>query len=170
MLRFEVDDRAILDVLGELSARMQDLTEPMSDIGEHLVETTKRRFDTSTAPDGSRWEPNSDVTILRYLGAYKSSFKRDGTISKKGTSRLQAKKPLVGETRSLMSTINYVPGRDHVYIGSPEIYAGVQQFGAHAKEFGKSPWGDIPARPFLGLSDDDSGSILDILASYLSPP
>ena len=29
-------------------------------------------------------------------------------------------------------------------------------------------WGDIPARPYLGLSENDEQSILDIIRSYLA--
>jgi phage gpG-like protein len=28
-------------------------------------------------------------------------------------------------------------------------------------------WGDIPARPFLGVSDDDKDEILNIIAAHL---
>jgi phage gpG-like protein len=31
------------------------------------------------------------------------------------------------------------------------------------------PWGDIPARPFLGFSDDDQAAILEIVRNYLNP-
>jgi len=30
------------------------------------------------------------------------------------------------------------------------------------------PWGDIPARPFLGLSDEDRSGILDIVSEALA--
>lgn len=29
------------------------------------------------------------------------------------------------------------------------------------------PWGDIPARPFLGASDDDQANIVSLVRSYL---
>lgn len=47
------------------------------------------------------------------------------------------------------------------------------QEGASQGEFGTSnhggslPWGDIPARPFIGVSADDRDVILDILRDYL---
>ncbi len=54
-------------------------------------------------------------------------------------------------------------------IGSPSIYAGTHQFGAAKGAFGSTskgapiPWGDIPARPFLGLSDADEADIRDLI-------
>ena len=59
-------------------------------------------------------------------------------------------------------------------VGSSLEYAAVQQFGARRGEFGRTrrgapiPWGDIPARPFLGVSRVDRVEILDILAGYLA--
>lgn len=53
-------------------------------------------------------------------------------------------------------------------------YAAAQQFGmkkgyAGANKRGSPiPWGDIPARPFLGISDHDRGMILDEISDYLS--
>jgi phage gpG-like protein len=154
----------------------------MQNIGEHLSETTKRRFETSTSPDGQRWAPNSPVTILQYLhvksGKYDDEGKRtgdkkgyylqDGRIGAKGIDAVMGKKPLIGESRSLMSTIHYRANADSVEVGSPMEYAAVQQFGAKAHQFGRSPWGDIQARPFIGLSNEDRRSIMDIISGYLS--
>lgn len=52
------------------------------------------------------------------------------------------------------------------------IYAGSQQFGAAKGSFGNTkrgspiPWGDIPAREFLGLSDEDRHEVSGIVTDY----
>lgn len=171
MITIEIDDRAVLDALTRLQSRMSDLSPLMHNIGEHLTETTKRRFDTATAPDGTRWEPNTQTTILNYLGRFSTSYsKKTGKISSKGATRAINKKPLTGRTgggASLMATIKYNAGRDFVEIGSPKEYAAMQQFGGKKSKF-PNLWGDIPARPFLGISDQDQKSILDIISGYLN--
>jgi phage virion morphogenesis protein len=169
MIQIEWDDSAFRGMLDRLHALAADQQPLMQEIGEHLVETTKQRFDSATAPDGSSWAPNTQTTLERFLGKYKGSHTKTGERSKKGTQRAAGKKPLTGETRSLRTTINYRAGRDHVDIGSPMIYAGVHQFGAAARSFsgGRAPWGDIPARPFLGLSGDDQDWIGERLARAL---
>lgn len=171
MIKIEIHDRAVLDALTRLQSRTSDLSPLMHDIGEHLTETTKRRFDTATAPDGSRWAENSDITLLGYLKQYKRSFsKKDGSLTQSGAKRLGGKKPLTGRTgggASLMATINYKAGRDFVEIGSPKEYAAMQQFGGQKSKF-PHLWGDIPARPFLGLSDQDRTNILDTISDYLT--
>jgi len=53
------------------------------------------------------------------------------------------------------------------------VYAAVHQFGAAQGAFGNTsrgspiPWGDIPARPYLGLSDDDRQEIETFVADRL---
>lgn len=169
-IRIEIEDREVRAALSTLLSRGANLRPALEEIGEFLVETTKRRFETSTAPDGSKWMGNSDLTIARYLNSFKGSRKKDGSLSKKGAERLAGKKPLIGETRSLSSTIDYQVAGNTLEVGSPLEYAGVQQFGAKARQFnGVAPWGDIPAREFLGLSSDDSAGTLDILAAFLDP-
>ena len=60
-------------------------------------------------------------------------------------------------------------------------YAAVHQFGARKGSFGSysdtdknghpfagvSPWGDIPARPFIGLSADNEEDIRQTLIEYV---
>lgn len=170
MIAIEIDDREVLAVLQELARRGANLAPVMHAIGNDLVESTKRRFATSTAPDGAPWAANSEVTILQYLGLYSGSHKKDGSLSKKGAARAGSKKPLISKSKSLSTTITYqvVDGGRTLLVGSPQKYAAVQQFGASAHEFGKAPWGDIPARPFLGISDADQRNILDVLNDYLA--
>jgi len=170
MITIRVDDRKVLDILGELSQRMTNLQPVMKEIGEDMVKSTQARFMSATAPDGTPWKANSPVTLERYLGVFANSHKKDGTFTKAGEKRLGNKKPLTGETHALADQINYqVNGSSSVSIGSPTVYAAMQQFGGTRAEF-PNLWGDIPARPFLGVSDSDSANIVDIVSSYLAGP
>lgn len=167
MITIHVDDKQVLDMLGELSRRCINLQPAMKEIGEDIVVSTKRRFASATSPDGTPWEANSQVTVERYLGVFAGSHKKDGSLSKRGAARSAAKKPLTGESKSLQTTINYqLDGNSGVRIGSPMVYAAMQQFGGTKSQF-PHLWGDIPARPFLGVSDTDRANILEIVSSYL---
>ncbi len=167
MITIQVNDRQVLDLLAELSRKCANLKPAMKEIGEDLMASTKARFATARAPDGTPWEANSPVTIDRYLGVFSGSYKKDGSLSKRGTARTAAKKPLTGETKALQTTINYqLDGNSSVRIGSPMVYAAMQQFGGTKAQW-LHLWGDIPARPFLGASDADKTNILDIIGSYL---
>lgn len=179
MISIKVNDQQVLDTLNGLISRGKDLRPAFKEIGEDMVDSTKRRFATATGPDGTPWAVNSPLTLERYLGVFKSSYKKDGSLSKRGEARIANKKPLTGETKALQTTINYqITGANGVSVGSPMVYAAIQQFGAKSGEFGFGiyktrvgsfpiPWGDIPARPFLGVSSSDRENILDILENYL---
>ncbi len=170
MIKIDITDNGVQEALNRLSSAGNSLHPALRDIGEFLVDSTRQRFATSTAPDGTRWAPNTETTILMYLGRYKGSFsKKTGRLTKQGAGRASGKRPLIGETGDLSRQIHYhLDGNDTLYIGSSMIYAATQQFGAKRRQFqGKAPWGDIPARPFLGLSDSDQSTILDIIGDFL---
>ncbi len=64
-IQVDVDDRAVTQMLQRLIDAGQNPSLALKEIGEDLVESTKRRFETQTAPDGSRWERNAPSTIKR---------------------------------------------------------------------------------------------------------
>ncbi len=141
------------------------LQAPLAEIGEDLVESIKRRFDTSTAPDGRRWEPNSMATIMGMLEGSSGNFRKDGRISKKGATRVANKKPLIA-SGVLQDTISYEIAGDSLFVGTNR-FAGQWDGGAAVHQFGSKD-GRIPARPFLGVDDDDVRRILEVLERHLS--
>lgn len=186
MISIELADNQVSQKLEKLIRSVENTRPVLELIGEMLVDSTKLRFATSTAPDGTRWAPNTQVTILRYLsnksGKFSKAGKRvgdkDGYFFKKGANKgrlaskgidvVTGKRPLIGLSSDLGRQIYPNIDGNTLYIGSTMKYAAVQQFGATAKQFGKAPWGDIPARPFLGLSDQDRANILDTISDYLT--
>jgi len=151
-ITLEIDAQRTQATLHGLSGRLGDLTPLMIDIGELLVESTKQRFQDGISPAGIPWPENSPLTLSR----------------KKGT------RPLIGETHQLSNGIASAPTANSVTISSGMIYARTQQLGALQGAFGRDtrnhpiPWGDIPARPFIGLSDKDGENILDTVQEYLN--
>lgn len=162
----EVTNRSALDYLQGMLDRAKNLRPVLAEIGEDMTESTKRRFASTTAPDGSRWAPNSATTLARYSDLF--ARKKDGTLAnKKVQAKIAGKKPLTGETRALATTINYqLQGDNAVSIGSPLVYAAMQQFGGNKSDY-PNLWGNIPARPFLGASEDDKTNIADLVRSYM---
>lgn len=158
-------NRSGLDYLHGMLDRAKDFSPVLAEIGEDMAESTKRRFATTTAPDGTPWAPNSATTLARYSDLF--SRKKDGSLTKKAQTKIAGKKPLTGETRSLATTINYqVLGGNEVGIGSPMVYASMQQYGGNKSDF-PNLWGNIPARPFLGASEADKVNIADLVRSYM---
>ena len=170
-----IEDRALTDFFREAVARVADPGPMMREMGDTLVQSTKERFGAGTGPDGVKWPGNAQSTLDRWLGLAKSSYKKDGSVSKAGAARAASKKPLVGQTKNLMGNITFQIEGNALVWGSPEKYAAVQQWGAAQGAFGRDrrnhpiPWGDIPARPYLGLSAADREMLLGIMGRFMLP-
>lgn len=157
MSKIEPSGDVLEGVFKRLGDAATNLTPLMERIGEYEIEVTKQRFSTSTDPDGNPWAPNTETTYLGYLDLFKRTTDKKGRLNQRGVNLATSKKPLIGETKALSTGISYRASDHYVKIGSPQVYAGVQQEGAKAHSFtgGHSPWGDIPARRFLGFSSAD---------------
>lgn len=91
----EVNNANVLAAFNRLLQLGQDMNPILRDIGEDIADRAKRRFDTSTAPDGTRWAPNSPVTYAlmvngfgkRKPGFSKSNLLDDGRVNADGGAR-----------------------------------------------------------------------------------
>lgn len=144
MYTIELKADAVTGALMQAAALLEDMTPLMQDIGDLLLTSTKARFPLGEAPDGSRWPANSPVTLAR-----------------KSDSR-----PLFGATGHLSQQIFTEAGPNQVEVGSNLVQAAMMQFGGSRARF-PHLWGDIPARPFLGISAEDEAGILEEIGAYL---
>lgn len=163
-IEVQIDDRQVLDTLNDLMQRMQNLRPVMRDISAVMMGEVRDAFDTETDPTtGKKWDRLSE----------KSTIPRRQKAGHWPGSVLQ----VIGQ---LASSISPDYGDDWAAVGTNLPYARTHQFGAQQGEFGRFsiistrqevplPWGDIPARPFLGLSDDGKAEILDIIDRYMMP-
>jgi phage virion morphogenesis protein len=150
MIRIRLDDGEVTAAFGRAAAALGDLTPLMTEVGEYLVDATQRRLRAGTAPDGSAWAPRSSATLAAY--ARRRIRPRGGPLWTSGV---------------LEQTIARQAGPASVEVGSDRIYAALMQFGGTKAAF-PHLWGDIPARPFLGLSAGDREAILEMAADFLA--
>ena len=152
-IRVEFDDGEVRRALDRLARAGTDLAPTMRDIGEHLLNSTRKRFSDQQSPDGTPWAPLTEKTKAR------KKRNKDKILTRAGFLR---------------GNLTYRADADSVEIGSPSIYAGTHQFGAPAGSFGNGiPWGDIPARPFLADADgrlaaSDEDTIREIIRDHLA--
>lgn len=144
-------DKAVLEAMQNLQRAGADLRPAFEDIGEHLLVSHHDRWATQKSPDGVPWEPLSGTTLAL------KNRNRDKILVLNG---------------HLRDTLRYQATSTTFAFGTDRIYGAVQQFGAKAGAFGKYrgrpiPWGDIPARPYLGIAADDHEEILAILSDHL---
>ena len=132
----------------------------MPRLGEYLQGSTQARFKTQTAPDGTPWAP------LKQRYARRKRYNKDTVLTLRGYLR---------------SYIHYqIPDAQTVEVGSNQKYAAIHQFGGEIRAKGGSlrfrlanggfatvQKVTMPARPFLGISDDDRDDILDIIQARI---
>lgn len=154
-IRIDVTD-AIGPALDRLIAGGEDLSPLMDGIGMKMAENTRWRFRDGTAPDGVAWLPSR-------------------------RARDQGGQTLVDSGRLRDSIVHALQGRDSVAWGTNILYAAAHQFGVTITP--RTPGGrlrfrigdawvsaasvTLPARPFLGVSDDDREDIADLVAQYI---
>ena len=154
-IQYQVED-AVSGAMAILAARLGNTTPVMREIGGYVETVTVLRFDTETGPGGRKW-PQS----LR--------------------ARLTGGQTLTDSAR-LRQSITHRAGPDHAEIGTNVVYAAIHQFGgtiraksARALVF-TLPDGSvvqlqsvtIPARPFMGIDEDNWIAIGDIVTDWLT--
>ncbi|MDH5785334.1 MAG: phage virion morphogenesis protein [Chromatiales bacterium] len=132
------NDSAAKKVLQQLLEVGQNLDAPFADIGEYLLNSHRERWARQEAADGTPWAPLAPKTVKR---------------KKKNQNKILV---LEGDLRDLL---RYQTAPDGLEFGTDRIYGATHQFGDEER--------GIPARPPLGLTEEDRVEILDILQEHL---
>ena len=160
-IKVEIQDKAVRAKIRDLIALGADLSPVTAIIAGKLQRITNKAFDREKDPaTGAPWEPLSDVTLERRRKA--------GRVSRSSgeARKLQMKGDLLNSITAQHDSTSAV-------VGTNLVYASTHQFGAKQGSFGSTsrggpiPWGDIPARPYLGVSDRDKASIIDAISRHI---
>ena len=182
-IRLDIDDGNVRQVLRQLREAVDDMTPAMKAVAGQLETSAKNRFLTKKAPDGSTWARLATATQRRRLkkgrrrndklvfsGALRDSIHSDfdsrsavvGTDAPYGRTHQEGAER--GEFGSFSIVRAGIAGRRQRLLGQA-VKAGLT---SRRRAGIPIPWGDIPARPFLGLSADDREDIVDIIRSHLT--
>ena len=118
---------------------MVDMSPFWQSVGMYMVKRTMRCFDKEQSPDGVKWKPLS-----------KARIKQRNKRHKGGTMKI------LSDTGALRRSIAYKAFQSRVIFGSVLAYAANHQFG-----------GTVPARPYLGVTEDDKQKVLTMMKTYL---
>ena len=121
----------------------------MTNIGMAMKGQTTRRFQAGEGPDGAAWKPLAGPRKPR------------AGEKKKKPGRVQ----VLVNTGHLRDTISFSATPSEVHVGSNKLYARIHQLGGKA---GRGRKVTIPARPYLGLSEDDQAEIAALVAEHLA--
>ena len=150
----QYDDRKVIEALSRLQNAGRNLGPAMRDIAAALETGVEDAFQDERSPGGGPWAELSEHTRRRRA----KRGKWPGKV-------LQVNAHLAGSITSDHDSTSAVAG-------SNLVYAPTHQFGAEEGEFGSTaggrpiPFGDIPARPFLGVSEETKVEILDAINGH----
>jgi phage virion morphogenesis protein len=147
--KIEVEATEAREVLARLVEANANLRPLMQSIAGFMRDRVEENFQSEGRP---KWTPLSPVTVERRGSAH----------------------PILQRTGRLAANIAQAFDDTSATVGSNTEYARVMQEGAKQGAFGESrrggpiPWGDIPARPFLILTEEDQGEkgLLGLVIDY----
>lgn len=139
ILNVTSNSRVIQDTLRKLHIRLVETIPLMTNLGGIIQSSARKRIAiTKQSPSGQAWKPLSQRTVSERIA--------------KGRDPLD----ILRRTSALINSIQLGEvTANRVTVGSPLEYAGKHQLGDAANR--------IPARPFLGLDDDDK-EVLELAA------
>ena len=159
-IRIDGDTRRLMNRMKQLAdVNKKGLNQVLA---QDIKTSTRNRFRTQKAPDGKKWEPSGRVLKGGGVTLVKSAV--------------------------LKNSIKYTSDASGFSVGTNNIYAATHQLGDKNRRItikAKTPKGllfkigdqwirkkqvtikvDIPARPFLGLSEDDMEEIKATIEDY----
>jgi phage virion morphogenesis protein len=140
-LELQGDDAALAVLAGYVS-RARDARGMFEAIGASLVTSTQMRFERGAGPDGSPWPPS--IRALATGG-----------------------KTLI-ESARLLRSITFDASDAGVAVGTNVIYGAIHQLGGAIVQPSRGATINMPARPYLGLDDDDEVEIVKIAEEWLA--
>jgi phage virion morphogenesis protein len=161
-IRLQYDDAAVIGLLKRLVKVASDATPVMAEIADRMVSATQDRFRAGKGPDGTPWKPSRRVQ-----------------------EALGGKALTLVDSGHLMGSLSRRATRDSAEWGVNRVYAAIHQFGGvirpkkgKALKFSVPVRGGkprffmlksvtIPARPYLGVNDDDQATIVKTLTQRI---
>lgn len=145
MIAIEIDSRSVVDALGQLLRRGQDMSPVMDAIGQRLEERISGRFETGTDPDGHAWAPWKPSTV--------KSYPKDGNRS------------LLDRHGDMLNSLNHHADETSVTVGFGSPYAQYHEYGTHKMARRGMLFGNPDART-LGAGDE--AEILRLVRGYFA--
>lgn len=143
-IKLEFDNKEVISKLHELAKKCENLRPLMKNIAGIFASSTEENFKNEGRPD--KWTNLKDIT------------KEKRKKIKKWPGQILQVEGL------LASSITTFYDDESAVIGTNQPYAAIHQLGGKA---GKNKSVEIPARPYLKLSDDDFEEIINAAENYL---
>ena len=143
-VEIKIDNKEVNERLLDLAKRGENLRPLMKNIAGIFASATEDNFREEGRPD--KWTDLADIT------------KKNRTKKRKWPGQI------LQVEGKLAASVNTQYDDDSAVIGSNLDYAAIHQLGGQA---GKEQKAEIPARPYLQLTDDDFAEIIDETTDFL---
>ncbi|RRD89055.1 phage virion morphogenesis protein [Conchiformibius steedae] len=154
LLNVSSDLGAAANLLTALHGRLGDsskMRRTMGAIATLLENSTRKRFETKTAPDGTPWAAWKPSTVRRYAVTVGKTRKQAAHTELRDPQRL------LRDTGHLLNSITSHATENLAQVGSNVFYTEYHQFGTPK----------MAARPMFGISERDRTDINDLLQQHL---
>lgn len=147
--RVQVNDRPVLEALGGLLDRLQDMTPAMRHIAEGLRTEVEENFLREGRPEWLALAPSTVAARVKAGGGAH---------------------PILQVTGGLAASVELFYSATEAGVGTNKVYGAIHQFGGQA---GRGRRTTIPARPFLPvnaageLQPEAARSVLDAIQDFL---
>jgi len=153
----------LINTLESLELSQQELTSLNRRLGFMLEQSTRERFEDEQSPEGERWKPLSDSTLIsRAARRGRTKTKRGGMTAR--AQRIVGNAAILKDSGRLMRSITSRARPEGVAVGTNLVYGAIHQKGGKA---GRGKRVQIPARPYLGISKSDEQDIMDLLNEFI---
>ena len=142
-IEIKIDNKEVESRLLDLAQKSENLRPLMKNIAGIFAYSTEENFKEEGRP---KWENLKDSTI------------------KQRTKNKQWPGMILQVSGQLASSVNTYYDNDSAVIGSNLEYAAIHQLGGQA---GRNKSVEIPARPYLKLTDDDFDEIITSIRNHL---
>lgn len=143
-MKVYLDAESVTQIQKHLKAKvqkLQDMTKFWELAGAYMQkQTINERFEKEQTPEGTKWKPLSPARVRQRLKKHKKGHMK-----------------ILQDMGELRKSVTYEAGENYVRIGSNLKYAATHQFGRS----------NIPARPYLGITESEKLHILNMCRAYL---
>ena len=177
MIKVVNNSAIVIKGLEKLAKNSIDTRPLMLEIAEDMKTKVDFRFRQTKNPTGEAWAPLSPVTIARRRGGSSKPLNDTGELKASITSKATRTTAIVGTNKEYAAYQNFAVKKGE--LGTTEVIETVREHTRRRrgrtenvkqhtrKRKVSSPWGDKPAREFIGFSNNQKIAYTATIRKYL---
>jgi phage gpG-like protein len=174
MIEIKIDSKVVVAALERLAKASADMTPVMLDISETMYSAVMRNFDEGGRPKWMGLDPKTIESRNKSRHSMANGslgiLQRSGTLRNSIVAEHDANSAVVGvgfgKGAEKYAAIHQFGGKTSPHVIRPKNKKALA-FGGIVRKSVNHPGSVIPARPFLALTSEDEGKIVNTVSGYL---